>query len=285
MNYQHAFHAGNFADVHKHIVLTRVLDYLRQKPAAFRVIDTHAGAGRYDLFGPQAARSSEWRDGIGRLFAMPRSGAAEIDAAQALIAPYLAIVAALNPGGTLRLYPGSPLLVKALLRRQDRLIACELEPSAAASLKAVLRGDARARALAFDGWMALFANIPPKERRGLIVIDPPYEESSDFARLSETLAQAHRKWANGVYLSWYPIKAREAPEALARRLRRLSVPKILRCELTIAPPRADGALAGSGLIIVNPPFPLERELRVILPVLTRLLAPMGANRLDWLSGE
>jgi 23S rRNA (adenine2030-N6)-methyltransferase len=216
---------------------------------------------------------------------MPRSGAAEIDAAQALIAPYLAIVAALNPGGTLRLYPGSPLLVKALLRRQDRLIACELEPSAAASLKAVLRGDARARALAFDGWMALFANIPPKERRGLIVIDPPYEESSDFARLSETLAQAHRKWANGVYLSWYPIKAREAPDALARRLRRLSVPKILRCELTIAPPRADGALAGSGLIIVNPPFPLERELRVILPVLTRLLAPMGANRLDWLSGE
>jgi 23S rRNA (adenine2030-N6)-methyltransferase len=285
MNYQHAFHAGNFADVHKHIVLTRVLDYLRQKPAAFRVIDTHAGAGRYDLFGPQAARSSEWRDGIGRLFAMPRSGAAGIDAAQALIAPYLAIVAALNPSGTLRLYPGSPLLVKALLRRQDRLIACELEPSAAASLKAVLRGDARARALAFDGWMALFANIPPKERRGLIVIDPPYEESSDFARLSETLAQAHRKWANGVYLSWYPIKAREAPEALARRLRRLSVPKILRCELTIAPPRADGALAGSGLIIVNPPFPLERELRVILPVLTRLLAPMGANRLDWLSGE
>lgn len=285
MNYQHAFHAGNFADVHKHIVLTRVLDYLRQKPAAFRVIDTHAGAGRYDLFGPQAARSSEWRDGIGRLFAMPRSGAAGIDAAQALIAPYLAIVAALNPSGTLRLYPGSPLLVKALLRRQDRLIACELEPSAAASLKAVLRGDARARALAFDGWMALFANIPPKERRGLIVIDPPYEESSNFARLSNTLAQAHRKWANGVYLSWYPIKAREAPEALARRLRRLSVPKILRCELTIAPPRADGALAGSGLIIVNPPFPLERELRVILPVLTRLLAPMGANRLDWLSGE
>ena len=120
MNYQHAFHAGNFADVHKHIVLTRVLDYLRQKPAAFRVVDTHAGAGRYDLFGPQAARSGEWRDGIARLFAMPRSGAAGTDAAQALIAPYLDIVAALNPGGPPRLYPGSPLIVKALLRRQDR---------------------------------------------------------------------------------------------------------------------------------------------------------------------
>ena len=285
MNYQHAFHAGNFADVHKHIVLTRVLEYLRQKPAAFRVVDTHAGAGRYDLLGPQAARSGEWRDGIGRLFAAPRSGAAAPDSAQALVAPFRDIVAALNPGGTLRLYPGSPLIVKALLRRQDRLIACELEPSAAASLQAILHGDARVKALAIDGWMALFANIPPKERRCLIVIDPPYEEGVEFTRLFDTLAQAHRKWASGLYLLWYPIKAREAPDALARRLRRLSVPKILRCELSIAPPRADGALAGSGLIIVNPPFPLERELRVILPVLRRLLAPMGAYRLDWLSGE
>ena len=285
MNYQHAFHAGNFADVHKHVVLTRVLEYLRQKPAPFRVVDTHAGAGRYDLLGPQAARSGEWRDGIGRLFAAPRSGAAGTDSAQALVAPYLDIVAALNPSRTLRLYPGSPLIVKALLRRQDQLIACELEPSAAASLQAVLHGDARAKALAIDGWMALFANIPPKERRGLIVIDPPYEEGVEFTRLFDTLAQAHRKWASGLYLLWYPIKAREAPDALARRLRRLSVPKILRCELSIAPPRAEGALAGSGLIIVNPPFPLERELRVILPVLTRLLAPMGAYRLDWLSGE
>ena len=283
MNYQHAFHAGNFADVHKHIVLTRVLEYLRQKPAPFRVVDTHAGAGRYDLLGPQAARSGEWRDGIERLFAAPRSGAAGTDSAQALVAPYLDIVAALNPGGTLRLYPGSPLIVKALLRRQDRLIACELEPSAAASLQVVLHGDARAKALAIDGWMALFANIPPKERRGLIVIDPPYEEGVEFTRLFDTLAQAHRKWASGLYLLWYPIKAREAPDALARRLRRLSVPNILRCELSIA--RAEGALAGSRLIIVNPPFPLERELRVILPVLRRLLAPMGAYRLDWLSGE
>jgi 23S rRNA (adenine2030-N6)-methyltransferase len=285
MNYQHAFHAGNFADVHKHIVLTRVIDYLQQKPAALRVVDTHAGAGRYDLFGPQAARSGEWRDGIGRLFAMPRSGTAGANSAQALITPYLDIVAALNPGGTLRLYPGSPLIAKALLRRRDRLIACELEPGAAASLKAVLHGDHRTKALAIDGWIALFANIPPKERRGLIVIDPPYEESVEFARLGETLAQAHRKWPNGLYLAWYPIKSREAPDALARRLRRLALPKILRCELTIAPPRGEGPLAGSGLIIVNPPFPLERELRVILPELTRLLAPMGAYRLDWLTGE
>jgi len=285
MNYQHAFHAGNFADVHKHIVLTRILEYLRQKPAAFRVVDTHAGAGRYDLLGPQAARSSEWQDGIGRLFAIPRCGAAGTDSMPALIAPYLDVVAALNPGGKLRLYPGSPLIVRAFLRRQDRLIACELEPKAAASLKGALHGDVRGKALVIDGWVALFANIPPKERRGLVVIDPPYEESVEFARLPDTLAQAHRKWPSGLYLAWYPIKAREAPDALARRLRRFDIPKILRCELSIAPPRADGALAGSGLVIVNPPYPLERELRTILPALTRLLAPTGAYCLDWLSGE
>ena len=309
MNYQHAFHAGNFADVHKHIVLTRVLEYLRQKSAAFRVVDTHAGAGRYDLLGPQAARSGEWRDGIERLFAAPRSGAAGTDSAQALVAPYLDIVAALNPGGTLRLYPGSPLIVKALLRRQDRLIACELEPSAAASLQAVLHGDARAKALAIDGWMALFANIPPKERRGLIVIDPPYEEGVEFTRLFDTLAQAHRKWASGLYLLWYPIKDVEDAEKLAtiatippdscrrrqlrrkgvdtlvRRLRRSGIPKILRCELSIGSGRTEGGLTGSGLIIVNPPFPLERELRAILPTLVRWLTPAATYRLDWLSGE
>jgi len=285
MNYQHAFHAGNFADVHKHIVLTRILEYLRQKLAAFRVVDTHAGAGRYDLLGPQAARSSEWQDGIGRLFAIPRSGAAGTDSMPALIAPYLDVIAALNPSGKLRLYPGSPLIVRAFLRRQDRLIACELEPKAAASLKGALHGDVRGKALAIDGWVALFANIPPKERRGLVVIDPPYEESVEFARLPDTLAQAHRKWPSGLYLAWYPIKTREAPDALARRLRRLDIPKILRCELSIAPPRADGALAGSGLVVVNPPYPLERELRIILPALTRLLAPTGAYHVDWLSGE
>jgi 23S rRNA (adenine2030-N6)-methyltransferase len=289
MNYQHAFHAGNFADVHKHVVLTRILDYLRQKPAAFRVIDTHAGAGRYDLLAPQAARSGEWREGIGRLFGMSFFHAGKTDPAQALLAPYLDLVAALNPGGTVRFYPGSPLIVKGMLRPQDLLIACELEPGAAASLQTALRGDPRVKTLAMDGWVALFANIPPKERRGLIVIDPPYEENVEFARLPDALAQAHRKWPTGIYLLWYPIKAREAPDALARRLRRISVPKILRCELSIAPPRAGGALAGSGLIIVNPPFPLERELRAILAVLARLFAPAASSthafRLDWLAGE
>jgi len=285
MNYQHAFHAGNFADVHKHVVLTRILAYLRGKPAGFRVIDSHAGAARYDLAGAQATRSGEWRDGIARVFAGARDADKIGAAARVLLAPYLDAVAALNRGGGLRFYPGSPLIAKGSLRRQDRLIACELEPAAAASLEAALRGEPRAKALRIDGWMALKANVPPKERRGLVLVDPAYEDSADFHRLDEALALAHRKWPSGLYLLWYPIKARDAPDALARRLRRLDIPKILRCELSIGAPRSEGALAGSGLIVVNPPFPLESELRTLLPLLVRLLAPAGGSRIDWLAKE
>jgi 23S rRNA (adenine2030-N6)-methyltransferase len=281
MNYQHAFHAGSCADVHKHVVLTRILEHLRRKPAPFRVIDSHAGAGRYDLLGPEATRSGEWQDGIARLFAASPQG----DAAGALIRPYLDIVAALNPGGTLRVYPGSPLIAKALLRQGDRLIACELEPRAAAALKSALRGDARVKVLALDGWMAVNANVPPKERRGLVLIDPPYEDTGDFTRLSGTLASAHRKWPTGIYLLWYPIKDRQASDALARRLRRLDVAKILRCEVTLGSPRAEQGLVGSGLIVVNPPYPLEQDLRLVLPALGRLFAPQGGHRLDWLAPD
>jgi 23S rRNA (adenine2030-N6)-methyltransferase len=288
MNYQHAFHAGNFADVHKHVVLTRILDHLRSKPAGFRVLDTHAGAGRYDLLGPQGARAGEWRNGIARVLPVRRTGAngaGAADGAQALLARYLEIVTSLNRGGELRLYPGSPLIAKALLRPQDRLIACELEPRAAASLTAALRGDPRAKVLAIDGWMALNANVPPKERRGLVLIDPPYEETADFHRLSGAFAQAHRRWPTGLYLLWYPIKVREAADALARRLRRLGVAKVMRCELSVGEPRADTGLVGSGLILANPPYSLEGELQIVLPALARRLGPASSFRLDWLARE
>lgn len=288
MNYQHAFHAGNFADVHKHVVLTRVLEYLRGKPAAFRVIDSHAGAGRYDLRGPAATRSGEWHEGIERVFASRSAGGGRTEqtqSPQALLAPYLEIVAALNPSGDLRVYPGSPLVAKALLRPQDRLIACELEPRARASLTAALRGEPRAKVLAIDGWMAVNANVPPKERRGVVLIDPPYEDAADFMRLSGILAEAHRKWPTGIYLLWYPIKERDAPDALARRLRRLGVPKVLRCEITLRAPSADSGLVGSGLIAVNPPFRLSDELQILLPALGRMFSPTAAHRLDWLVRE
>jgi 23S rRNA (adenine2030-N6)-methyltransferase len=279
MNYQHAFHAGNFADVHKHAVLARILVHLRAKPAAFRVIDTHAGAGRYDLSAPEAVRGGEWQDGIKRLWeASPSSELRDF------LAPYLDVVAALNPDRSLRTYPGSPAIVQALLRAQDRLIACELEPRASGALKAALRADRRAKVLAIDGWTALRAYGPPKERRGLILVDPSYEENADFNRLSNELAVAHGKWPSGIYLLWYPIKERDAPDALARRLRRLALPNVLRSELMLGPARADAGLAGSGLILLNPPFRLDAQLRALLPELARILSPQAACRVDWLAG-
>jgi 23S rRNA (adenine2030-N6)-methyltransferase len=295
MNYQHAFHAGNFADVHKHAVLARILVHLRGKPAAFRVIDTHAGAGRYDLFGPEPSRSGEWRGGIKKVwdaFAAGQSqgqgeakGGARAEAARDLLAPYLEAVAAVNPGGTLRTYPGSPLVATALLRRQDRLIACELERRTAVSLKNALRGDARAKAIVLDGWTALNAYVPPKERRGLVLVDPPFEDAADFNKLSSILAAAHRKWPTGVYMLWYPIKDRDAPDALARSLKRNTLPALLRCEISLGPPRNDLGLVGSGLILVNPPFKLDAELKVLLPALADLLSPQATSQIDWLAAE
>ncbi len=283
MNYQHAFHAGNFADVHKHAVLARILIYLQQKPAAFRVIDSHAGAGRYDLLADEPTRGGEWQEGIERIWRAPALAQGRL---RELLAPYLDAVAACNPDGVLSTYPGSPLIVQKLMRSQDRLIACELEPRAAAALAATLRGDRRAKALEIDGWTAMGAYVPPKERRGLVLIDPPFEQPADFTRLSQELAVAHRKWPTGIYMLWYPIKTREAPDALARRLQRLGIGKILRCEMMLQPPRQDAGLAGSGLILVNPPFTLEAELRVLLPALVRVLAPgedQASQRVDWLT--
>ena len=282
MNYQHAFHAGNFADVHKHAVLARVVVYLRQKPAAFRVIDSHAGAGRYDLFAAEASRGGEWRDGIARLWS---ELGGQPQACRDLLAPYLEAVAACNATGSLRTYPGSPLIARHLLRPQDRLIACELEPTSFARLAATLRGDRRAKALAIDGWAAIEAYVPPKERRGLVLVDPPFEDRADLARLAEALAVAHRKWSAGIFILWYPIKTREAPDALARQLGRLGIGKMLRCELTVGPLGGDAGLAGSGLVVVNPPFTLEHDLRILLPAVGRILArgpqPAG-ERIDWL---
>jgi len=290
MNYRHAFHAGNFADVVKHAVLARLLVHLCGKPAAYRAIDTHAGAGLYDLAGPEAARSGEWRSGIERLCA------AHIDESlRSLLAPYLDAVAACNPPGRLTTYPGSPALVRAFLRPQDRLVACELEPNAAERLARNFANDRRIKVFAIDGWAALNAYVPPKERRGLVLIDPPFEEGGDFSRLAQGLEGAHRKWASGTYLLWYPIKGREQPDALARRLRRSGIGKILRAEICIAPRvesqivlGADSSrLSGCGLIVVNPPWTLQQELDVMLPELAAVLAGggHGGAQVDRLSGE
>ncbi len=282
VNYHHEFHAGNFADVFKHAVLCRILHHLRAKPAAFRVIDTHAGAGLYDLTSDEATRGGEWHAGIEKLLTaqLPETVAT-------LLAPYLDVIGALNERGRLRVYPGSPALARAWLRPQDRLTACELEPATAAALTRNLRGDIRIKTLTIDGWTALNAYVPPKERRGLVLVDPPFEADNEFSRLASGFAAAHRKWATGIYALWYPIKGRVEADALAKRLRRLGPAKALRVEILIAPLGDPNRLNGAGMIVINPPWPLESELKALLPVLADVLAHQGKGgfRLDWLAGD
>ena len=286
MNYRHAFHAGNFADVVKHAVLARIVAHLREKDGAFRIIDTHAGSGLTRLTGREASRTGEWRQGIGRLLAAQLGP--EI---RGLLAPYLEAIARYNAGGRLLAYPGSPLLALSWLRPQDRLIACELVPAAAAALARALGKDRRAKVVTIDGWTALAAYVPPRERRGLVLIDPPFEASGEFDRLVEHLARAHRKWATGTYLLWYPIKDVAETGRFARNIAALGIPKILRAQITIAarPDKSliDKSLIGSGLLLVNPPWRLETELQSLLPALAGVLRRdrQGAARLDWLAAE
>lgn len=273
MNYRHAFHAGNFADVVKHAVLARIVLHLRKKEAAFRIIDTHAGAGLYDLAAPDASRSGEWREGIARLLT-----ARLAPAPAALLAPYLEAIRAFNPDGKLTTYPGSPALARSWLRPQDRLVACELEPGAARALARNLRGDKRVKAIAIDGWMALAAYIPPRERRGIVLIDPPFEQRNEYPRLADALIAAQRKWPDGIFLAWYPIKAQSDIADFRHRLARAAISKMLRVELILAAPPQTAKLRGTGLIVCNPPWTLEDELKIMLPALAKALGPGGRGQ-------
>ena len=278
MNYRHAFHAGGFADVIKHIVLVRMLTYLQDKQAAFRVIDTHAGAGVYDLAGDEARRGGEWLTGIARVMQARFS-----ETVLPLVTPYLDIVRAFNPPAQLKAYPGSPLIARALLRPQDRLTACEVEPKARKHLIAALRRDTQARVVDLDGWTALPAFVPPKERRGLVLIDPPYEDKDEFTRLADGFTEAFSKWPTGSYLLWYPAKSRRATDALARHVAEVAASgatpgKCLRLEFSAAPQAADSALVSAGLLLVNPPWMLMGELKDILPELEKPLGQGGAGR-------
>ena len=278
MNYRHAFHAGGFADVIKHIVLVRILVYLQDKPAAFRVIDTHAGAGRYDLESEQARRGGAWLTGIARIMQSRFS-----ETTLPLLKPYLDIVRAFNPRPALTAYPGSPLIARALLRPQDRLTACEVEPNARKHLIDALRRDAQARVVDLDGWTALPAFVPPNERRGLVLIDPPFEAKDEFERMATGFAEAFVKWPTGVYLLWYPAKSRRAADGLAQRVGEIAGTtagggKCLRLEFSVAPQTAGAALASAGVLVVNPPWTLADELKAILPELEKPLGQGGAGR-------
>jgi 23S rRNA (adenine2030-N6)-methyltransferase len=280
MNYRHAFHAGNFADVLKHAVLCRVLAHLVAKESPFRAVETHAGAGAYDLAGEAAGRTQEWRQGIGRLIERPLA-----DEAGRLLEPYLALIRAENPSGAVKLYPGSPLIARAFCRERDRMIFCELHPEEYAALHRAFKNDRRAKAIEIDGWTALKAYLPPKERRGFVLVDPPFEEPDEFEQLRDGLVEGHGRWPSGIFLLWYPIKNEHEVRQFERRLSKLEIQKILRIEFAIDRPSAEGPLSACGMMIVNPPWTLEKELKVILPALTERLGRDGAGyyRLDWLA--
>jgi 23S rRNA (adenine2030-N6)-methyltransferase len=280
MNYRHAFHAGNFADVLKHAVLCRVLAHLAAKESPFRAIETHAGAGAYDLAGEAASRTQEWRQGIGRLIEQPLAGKAG-----QLLEPYLALVRAENQAGAVKLYPGSPLITRAFCRQRDRMIFCERQAEEYAALARACKSDRRAKTVEIDGWTALKAYLPPKERRGFVLVDPPFEEPGEFERLRDGLAEGVRRWPSGIFLLWYPIKDEREVRLFERRLGKLEIPKTLRIEFAIDKPRMEGALGACGMIIVNPPWTLEKELKTILPALALRLGRDGRGRyrLDWLT--
>lgn len=281
MNYRHIYHAGNFADVLKHAVLARLVRYQQNKDKAFRVLDTHAGIGLYDLSSEEAQKTGEWQTGIGKLMQ------AELAAPVAdLLEPYLSAVRELNPDGGVKLYPGSPKLTRLLLRPQDRLSAMELHPDDARALSRQFEGDFQVRVTELDGWLALGAHLPPKEKRGLILVDPPFEIAGEYERLVDGLAKAYRRFATGTYCLWYPIKKGAPIKDFHEQLQALEIPKMLCAELSVRSDREEG-LSGSGLIIVNPPFTLKDELHTLLPVLKTIMAQdrYASHRAFWLRGE
>ncbi|MBN8950975.1 MULTISPECIES: 23S rRNA (adenine(2030)-N(6))-methyltransferase RlmJ [unclassified Rhizobium] len=282
MNYRHIYHAGNFADVLKHAVLARLVRYMQNKDKAFRVLDTHAGIGLYDLSSEEAQKTGEWREGIGRVLE-----ADLVPQVAELLEPYLTAIRELNPEGDLRLYPGSPKLARMLFRPQDRLSAMELHPDDFQRLHRLFEGDHHARITELDGWLALGAHLPPKEKRGIVLVDPPFEGEGEYERLVDGLAKAWRRFPGGTYCLWYPIKKDAPIKPFHEALQALEIPKMLCAELSVKSDRGFTGLTGSGLIIVNPPFTLKDELHALLPALKDMLAQdrFASQRAFWLRGE
>ncbi len=267
MNYRHGYHAGNFADVVKHIVLARVVMYLKQKPRPFRVVDTHAGAGRYDLLGPEAGKTGEWRDGIGRIFD------ADLSAPVAeLLMPYLDAVRAVNPTGELRVYPGSSVLARMLMRPDDVLVANELNDGEFERLKREFWRSKNTTVLNIDAWHAIKSLLPPKERRGVVLIDPPFEERGEFADLAVAVDEAMSRFAAGVYVIWYPLKDEAAADRFVAEVTARAGTEFLDVRIAVCAPFPGLGMTASGVLVLNPPYVLREELEILMPILTDLLA-------------
>jgi len=283
MNYRHAFHAGNFADVFKHAILIELIEALTRKSAPLCYFDTHAGAGLYDLRGGEATKTREFADGVSRL--------AAIDGPPVRLQTYLDVLWSLNPGESLTdlgCYPGSPLIAARLLRPNDRAILCELQPDEALRLKTLFASDARVGVHVRDGYAALGALVPPKERRGLVLIDPPFEaQDAEFRAIEAALTRALARWLAGTYAIWYPIKQREQTRPFHRWFVTQKVRKTLVAELLRQDDDSPLRLNGCGMVIVNPPWKFDQQLRQLLPLLHRLLAvdSRGGWRVDWLTSE
>lgn len=262
MHYRHSYHAGNFADVFKHVVLCGLLAALSRKDKPWCYVETHAGAGAYDLQGEGATRTGEWRDGIGRLHGL--SGAPP------LLQAYLDVVHGLNGTGALRHYPGSPLFAQALARERDRLVLCEKIPEIAAELRANLRGERRATIHHRDGHEA-HALLPPAEKRGLVLVDPPFERPDEFEAAGELVEKSLGRFAGGIYAIWYPLKNRHAAGRFERRVARACDEPALRLAFETGAP-GEGQMRACAVLVVNPPFGLEAEIAPAGKALARLLA-------------
>ena len=278
MNYRHSYHAGNFADMVKHVILTLV----KQKAAPFRVIDTHAGVGLYDLASEEAGKTGEWQSGIGRIYS-----ATFAPTVADILAPYLTVVRQVNAGAAVAFYRGSPLVARRLMRRGDTLIVNELHLEDQARLAEVFARERDTKILALDGWSALKSLLPPKERRGVVLVDPPFEEPGELQRMLQGLEAAHQRFATGTLLLWYPVKDVKTAAAFRRDVKALGLAKVLSVELLIRRPSDPAMLNGAGLVILNPPYRLERELSTVLPALVEELAqgPGGSFAIDWLSPD
>lgn len=280
LSYRHAFHAGNFADVHKHAVLSLLLQELVRKDAAYCYLDSHAGAGRYDLCSAEAAKNAEHRSGIDLLWRR--------DDLPVALLPYLEAVRSLNPqvGERPRYYPGSPRLARAFLRRQDRMVLTELHPEDAARLRAEFAGDRQVAVHHLDGYHGLKAFVPPKERRGLLLMDPAFERRDELRHLISALQGAKTHWAQGVYAVWFPITHRSGLAECYRRLEKTGIRKILVSEFCVRPPQT-ARLNGSLMAVINPPWQFEQRLEACLPWLAGVLgeAGEGSERCRWLVPE
>jgi 23S rRNA (adenine2030-N6)-methyltransferase len=266
MNYRHAYHAGNFADVIKHAVMALVIEHLKLKPAPFRVIDTHAGIGVYDLASEEAQKTGEWREGIGRVLEAQLTGDA-----QTLLAPYLAVVRRLNSGSTLVRYPGSPLIARELLRGEDCRVVNELQPEDQRELTRLFAHDPQVKVMALDAWTAVKSLLPPPERRGLVLIDPAFEQTGELDRLVDAVKEGVRRFAGGTYLVWYPIKQARPVADFRRKIAALGLSKATALEVMIRSGEDEERLNGAGLIAVNAPYTLARNMQVLLPGLAEVL--------------